>query len=331
MADNVELNSGSGGATVAADEIGGVHYQRTKVVWGADGSANDTAAATPLPVQLQASNDQVDSNNTTTTPLAGGATYTGTGTDVLGYQAITITLAASHDSAASGMKFQFSTDNSNWDDVYSFTMDVSSSAVRRFQFPVTAQYFRVVYTNGGTLQTHFRVQTILHSGNQLTSIHRLDDNMSLDRSAQVMKVATFAKDSTNSLYKPVAITANSQLAVANQAATTGGMDIFRSIDLDESEEQVKATAGNLYVIQGYNAGATTRYIKVYNATAAAVTVGVTTPVLTFPVAKTAAFNIVTTQGFYLDTAITVAATTGLADNDTGAPSANDVIVNIGYK
>ena len=29
--------------------------------------------------------------------------------------------------------------------------------------------------------------------------------------------------------------------------------------------------------------------------------------------------------------ITVAATTGLADNDTGAPGANEVIVNVLYK
>jgi hypothetical protein len=31
------------------------------------------------------------------------------------------------------------------------------------------------------------------------------------------------------------------------------------------------------------------------------------------------------------TAICAAATTGLADNDTGAPSANDVVLNVFYK
>lgn len=41
MADNVELNSGTGGATLAADDIGGVHYPRGKVSLGADGTAND--------------------------------------------------------------------------------------------------------------------------------------------------------------------------------------------------------------------------------------------------------------------------------------------------
>ena len=42
MADDVVLNAGSGGDTVAADDIGGVKYQRVKLSLGADGSATDT-------------------------------------------------------------------------------------------------------------------------------------------------------------------------------------------------------------------------------------------------------------------------------------------------
>src|SRR5688500_2896316 len=41
MADNLELNAGSGGAAVAADDIGGIHYQRHKLSVGADGAASD--------------------------------------------------------------------------------------------------------------------------------------------------------------------------------------------------------------------------------------------------------------------------------------------------
>lgn len=49
MADNVGYTPGSG-ATVAADEIGGVLFQRVKPVHGADGTATDTSATNPLPV-----------------------------------------------------------------------------------------------------------------------------------------------------------------------------------------------------------------------------------------------------------------------------------------
>lgn len=50
MADNVAITPGSG-ATAAADDIGGVLFQRVKVVHGADGvNDGDVSAANPLPV-----------------------------------------------------------------------------------------------------------------------------------------------------------------------------------------------------------------------------------------------------------------------------------------
>jgi hypothetical protein len=53
MADNVELNAGSGGATIAADEVTpGIFHQRVKVQHGADGSATDVSTASPLPVSV---------------------------------------------------------------------------------------------------------------------------------------------------------------------------------------------------------------------------------------------------------------------------------------
>jgi len=52
MADNVTLNAGSGGSTVAADDIGGVQYPRSKIVIGADGTNDgDVSATNPLPIR----------------------------------------------------------------------------------------------------------------------------------------------------------------------------------------------------------------------------------------------------------------------------------------
>ncbi len=48
MADNVGYTPGIG-ASVAADEIGGVLHQRVKLSIGADGSAVDASADNPLP------------------------------------------------------------------------------------------------------------------------------------------------------------------------------------------------------------------------------------------------------------------------------------------
>lgn len=54
MADNIDITPGTG-KTVATDEVtidgASAHVQRVKVTWGAAGSAGDTSAANPLPVQ----------------------------------------------------------------------------------------------------------------------------------------------------------------------------------------------------------------------------------------------------------------------------------------
>ena len=119
--------------------------------------------------------------------------------------------------------------------------------------------------------------------------------------------------------------------------TTGGLSIFRSLDLDESEEEVKATAGQLYKLRLTNFATTVRYVKLYNATAANTTVGTTTPIDTIPVpaGSSTAPTVITESfgglGLTFGTALCLAATTGLADNDTGAPSANDVVATAYYK
>jgi len=49
MADNVGYTPGVG-ATIAADDIGGILYQKVKMIHGADGIAHETADTNPLPV-----------------------------------------------------------------------------------------------------------------------------------------------------------------------------------------------------------------------------------------------------------------------------------------
>lgn len=124
--------------------------------------------------------------------------------------------------------------------------------------------------------------------------------------------------------------------VTQYAHTTGGCSIFRSIDIDETEEEVKGTAGQVYGIFAMNRTAAPLYLKLYNATAASVSVGSTTPVMTLVVpgngdSDGAGFSLPFPVGVVFDTAITVACTTAIADADTGAPGANDCVVHIFYK
>jgi len=118
--------------------------------------------------------------------------------------------------------------------------------------------------------------------------------------------------------------------------TTGGMTIFNSIDLDESEEEIKATAGQVFSISAFNTTAAPLYLRFYNATAANTTVGTTAahmgPFLVPGNADSDGAGFVWNNeiGAAFGTAISAAVTTGVAANDTGAPGANACIVVVGY-
>lgn len=68
MADNTAQN---GTSTVATDDIGGVHYQRVKATFGADGVATDVSAADPLPIAGNVASGVVDAG----APVKIGARY----------------------------------------------------------------------------------------------------------------------------------------------------------------------------------------------------------------------------------------------------------------
>lgn len=159
----------------------------------------------------------ISTNNSTTTPLGISGVFTGTGDDCLGYATVAIMLDSDQDSTVGGMTFQFSTDNTNWDDIYSFTYTAADGA-RRFQFPVCARYFRIVYTNNTTGQTHFRVQTILHPTSIPTSIHRVGDNVDPDRSAELIKAVLIAQAAGSGDFTPIDATAGGNLKVSVEEA-----------------------------------------------------------------------------------------------------------------
>ena len=83
MADNITLDSMSGGSVVAADDISSVFFQRIKLVHGADGvNAGDVSTANGLPVSLIAgaasigilgANSGVDIGDVTINNASGGS------------------------------------------------------------------------------------------------------------------------------------------------------------------------------------------------------------------------------------------------------------------
>lgn len=241
----------------------------------------------------------------------------------------TLALAVRRDTAAVG---------SGTDGDYS-TLNVDSTGRLHVNVGNTVTVGSHAVTNAGTFATQV-------DGAALTALQLIDNPIVVDDAAftpasSSVNMAGFQADetATDSIDEGDAgaarMTLDRKQIVVLQPHTQGGLSIFRSLDIDETEEDVKTSAGQLYFIHAMNMVATARYLKFYNATAANVTVGTTTPVLTFPLPANsttgAGFTVSIPHGLEFSTAISVACTTGVADADTGAPGANDVIINLGYK
>ncbi len=76
-----------------------------------------------------------------------------------------------------------------------------------------------------------------------------------------------------------------------------------------------------------NANAATRFVKFYNKATAPATNGSDTPLLTLAIPAGSAANVSFESGIAFTVGIGLRITTGVADNDTGAPAASEVIVN----
>lgn len=127
----------------------------------------------------------VDEGNSTTTQLGAGESFVGTAVDMLQWMQVNINLLTDQASATDGVAFEWSHDGTTWyTPVPAFN---HAGGHRQFQFGKYGRYFRVNYTNGSTPTTTLSIQTILASDQSLVSIHRLDSDLSADRSVEVQR------------------------------------------------------------------------------------------------------------------------------------------------
>lgn len=114
--------------------------------------------------------------NSSTATLVNGAVFTGTSEEVKDYAVIQINVFADQVSATDGLSIQQSSNGTNWDitDVYT----IPASTGKTFSVQVAARYFRIVYTNGGSSQGAFRLQSIFHTFAPKGSSQRPQDALS---------------------------------------------------------------------------------------------------------------------------------------------------------
>ncbi len=94
-----------------------------------------------------------DNNNTSSTLLTSGSTFTGISTITTGYNTILLTIKSDVNSSSGGIIIQFSDDNITFNTIYTDTYFASTYYTRNYQ--ILKKYYKIIYTNSSTNQTEF--------------------------------------------------------------------------------------------------------------------------------------------------------------------------------
>ncbi len=123
---------------------------------------------------------------------------------------------------------------------------------------------------------------------------------------------------------------NGRLQVQLAPSTSRGLTPYKLISAATTNAQfIKASAGNVYGYEFFNNGPAPVYVKLYNK-ASAPTVGTDVPVKVWMVPAEGGLTRDVANGISLGTGIAIAITSGIADTNTTAISADQVIVNLDY-
>ena len=92
----------------------------------------------------------IDNNNSITTTLSSGSSFTGSWTSTNGYNIVSLSISSDQNSAVGGIIISFANSNSGTgaSNYYTETYYANSKYSKSFQIP--AGYFRLTYTNGGS-------------------------------------------------------------------------------------------------------------------------------------------------------------------------------------
>lgn len=150
-------NAGISGNAAASATGAAVPASADYIAYNSGGNLVGVSATNPLPVAAQHAS-AVDATNSSTTLLTANSIFTGTWQSSLNYSAISVQAFADQASAASGLQVQQSQDGVNADTSDNFSVSASTN----FQQTVnlTGKFYRIKYTNGGTGQGTFRLQTV---------------------------------------------------------------------------------------------------------------------------------------------------------------------------
>lgn len=137
----------------------------------------------------------VCADNTTTSTLTANSIFTGEWCDVTNTAVIVVTTYSDVASTTNGLAIEWS---SNSSDTYgSDVFTIPAATEKTFSFQPVRSYFRVKYTNGTSDQTTFDLETQLKGSYVKPSSHRIQDSISTDDDAELVKAVITGEDQCN--------------------------------------------------------------------------------------------------------------------------------------
>ena len=264
MADADVLITAGSGTKVDTRTVGaGTDEHRQVVVIGDPTTAAQVATVDASGRVLMAPQpaNVISTANSTTSVLAGAAVFTGTSEDVSNYAVIYVTVFASHASATDGLSLQQSSNGTNWDIADTYT--IAATTGKALAVNPAAQFFRVVYTNGGTLQTSFRLQTIYKRFIGHTSSDRAGDAQSNETDLAQQQAFGMVWNGATWDRMPGSV-AQGQIMIEARSATATLANVAGSA----TNVTLRASAATRLGLMVFNDNTTSLYLK-YGATASA--------------------------------------------------------------
>lgn len=261
---------------------------------GGGGGAGDASAANQVAGNASLSSidaktapaSVVSAVNSTIVPLGISGAFTGGSFDALGFSSITVSVFTNQASATDGLQVQQSIDNTNWDLTDAYTVPITAAGqAKTFSIPVQARYIRIVYTNGTTAQTVFRMATIVHTYKpRAASIRpqdaRTNDNDFDETASYAMLFNGTTWDRARGTTTNGALVDCSRIVAALPAGTNtiGNVQVYPTTTATAglvpvstaalaSALTLKGAAGNLYSVNLVT-GASAGYFMLFNATTA---------------------------------------------------------------
>ena len=161
---------------------------------------------------------KVDDGNSTNTPLLAGGIFTGIAKETLSFAVIVVSVYSDVESAVDGLSIQQSVDGTNWDHCDCFTIPATTG--KTFSFQPQAVYMRIVYTNGGSDQSQFRLQTTLKKTYVKPSSHRIQDAIVDQDDAELVK-AIITGQRKDGVFANVSLTNGSNMKVSLEEIESG--------------------------------------------------------------------------------------------------------------